>query len=107
MENESGVDAGVRSTGRAATARGRASRWKEGTMVIIATEELWNRIHAKLCDVNERQLSDEFFACQDSTLLDALKEMEAIIPVTTPKTLRVPHSLHAKMKNAIAKAEGW
>lgn len=34
MENESGVDAGVRSTGRAATARGRASRWKEGTMVI-------------------------------------------------------------------------
>jgi hypothetical protein len=39
-------------------------------------------------------------------LLEALKEMEALIPVRSPKEIRVPHSTHAKMKAAIAKACG-
>ncbi|HKT90113.1 MAG TPA: hypothetical protein VJQ59_16830 [Candidatus Sulfotelmatobacter sp.] len=27
-------------------------------------ESVWDRVHAKLCDINERKLSDELFACQ-------------------------------------------
>jgi hypothetical protein len=30
----------------------------------LIPESLWDRIHAKLCDINERKLSDELFACQ-------------------------------------------